>query len=102
LRSGDDLSDFYRLLTASTAELVGARKVLFWQLTPERKLQAIPGAFGIDDAFIARLCPAPADPDGADVTSQVVYKDVIFRAALGDTDQTASDRRVLEVLRVEN
>ena len=102
LRAGEDLADFYRLLTASVAHLVGARKVLFWQLNTDRKLVAIPGAFGIDDAFIARLYPAPADPEGTDLTSQIVYRDLIFRAAISDADQSARDRRVLDLLNVEN
>jgi len=102
LRLGEDLADFYRLLTATVAELVGARKVLFWQLTPERKLVAIPGAYGVDDEFVTRLFPAPANPDGTDLTSQVVYQDLIFRAAVGEAGQSDRDRRVLDTLRVEN
>jgi signal transduction histidine kinase len=102
LRLGEDLADFYRLLTATVAELVGARKVLFWELTPERKLVAIPGAYGIDDEFVTRLFPAPANPDGTDLTSQVVYQDLIFRAAVGEEGPSDRDRRVLDTLRVEN
>ena len=102
LRAGEDLTEFYRLLTATVARLVGARRVLFWKLNPERKLIAIPGAYGVDDDFVARLYGAPADPEGTDLTSQVVYKDLIFRAAVGDADQSARDRRVLDTLRVEN
>jgi signal transduction histidine kinase len=102
LRAGEDLADFYRLLSASVADLVGARKVLFWQLNADRKLVAIPGGFGIDDGFIARLYPAPADPDGTDLTSQIVYRDLIFRAALGDVEQSPRHRRVLDLLKVEN
>jgi len=102
LRAGESLDDFYRLLSASVAGLVGAQKVLFWQLRPDRKLVAIPGAFGIDDEFIARLFPAPCDPDGTDLTSQVVYKDMIFRAALGDQHQSERDRIVLATLQVTN
>ena len=102
LRAGESPDDFYRLLTASVAALVGAEKVLFWQLQPDRTLRAIPGAFGIDDDFIARLYPAPCEPDGTDLTSQIVYQDMIFRAALGDRDQSARDRRVLDTLQVSN
>jgi signal transduction histidine kinase len=56
----------------------------------------------VDDEFVARLYPTPCDPDGTDLTSQVVYKDLIFRAALGDRDQSARDRGVLDTLRVSN
>jgi signal transduction histidine kinase len=102
VRAGEDLDDFYRLLTASVADLVGASKVLFWKLNPDRTLTAIRGAYGVDDEFIDRLYPAPCDPDGDDLTSQVVYKDLIFRAALTDEDQSERDRRVLELLRVHD
>jgi len=102
LRGGEGLDDFYRLLTANVAGLVGANRVLFWQLQPNRTLKAIPGAYGIDDDFIARLYPTPCEPEGTDLTSQVVYKDMIFRAALGDQEQSARDRRVLDTLQVTN
>lgn len=102
LRAGENLADFYRLLTATVARLVGARKVLFWQINADRELVAIPGAFGVDDDFVARLYPAPAEPEGTDLTSQVVYRDLIFRAAVADHDPSARDRRVLDTLKVEN
>ena len=93
---------FYRSLTASVAGLVDAERVLFWRLDDQRRLIAIPGAFGIDDDFISRLYPAPCDPDGTDLTSQVVYRDMIFRAAVNDDVGSARDRRVLNVLQVRN
>ncbi len=102
LRAGESLDDFYRLLTASVADLVGAQKVLFWQLREDRKLVAIPGAYGIDDEFVARLLPAPCDPDGTDLTSQVLYKDMVFRAAMGEYQQSERDRFVLSTLQVTN
>jgi signal transduction histidine kinase len=102
LRAGESLDGFYRRLTSSVAELVGASKVLFWQLQPNRTLKAIPGAYGIDDDFIAGLFPAPCEPEGTDLTSQVVYNDMIFRAALGDREQSQRDRRVLDTLQVTN
>ena len=85
-RTGASFSAFYRGLTESVADLVGAGGVLFWQLNEDRTLTAIPGAHGIDDQFIARLGPAPAEPFGSDITSQVVYEDFVFRAAMSDRD----------------
>lgn len=93
---------FYRSLTRSVAELVGAERVLFWRLGADRMLTAIPGAYGIDDEFVARLYPAPCDPDGTDLSSQVVYRDLIFRAALNDMDTNTRDRRILDLLQVRN
>ena len=102
LDAGSSLESFYRSLTGNVADLVGASRVLFWQLGPDRMLRAIPGAHGVDDDFVARLYPAPCDPEGTDLTSQVVYRDLIFRTALGDPGQSPRDRRVLDVLQVSN
>ena len=97
-RLGHNLTDFYRRLTATVAQLVGAEKVLFWQLNDNRTLTAVPGAHGIDEAFLARLYPAPCEPDGDDLTSRVVYKDFIYRASRDHADPEAI--RVLEALGV--
>lgn len=85
-RVGHNLTDFYRRLTSTVARLVSADKVLFWQLNENNTLTPIPGAHGIDDAFIGRLSPAPCLPDGDDLTSRVVFKDFIYRASRDDTD----------------
>jgi signal transduction histidine kinase len=97
-RLGHSLTDFYRRLTGTVAQLVGAEKVLFWQLNDNKTLTAIPGAHGIDDAFIARLKPGRCDPDIDDIASRVVYKDTIYRAARADAD--ADNLRVLDALGV--
>jgi signal transduction histidine kinase len=97
-RLGHNLTDFYRRLTGTVAELVGAEKVLFWQLNENRTLTPIPGAHGIDDAFITRLYPAPCEPDRDDLTSRVVFKDHIYRAARADADPDST--RVLDALGV--
>lgn len=99
-RSGHNLTDFYRRLTATVADLVGAERVLFWQLNDNHTLTAIPGAHGIDEAFIARLYPARCEPDGEDLASQVVYKDLIFRASR--KDQLPQSSRLLDVLGVSS
>ncbi|MEP6751358.1 MAG: GAF domain-containing protein [Candidatus Dormiibacterota bacterium] len=85
-RVGKDLTDFYRRLTGTVAQLVGADKVLFWQVNDNKTLTAIPGSHGIDDGFIARLKPGRCDPEIDDLASRVVYKDVIYRAARADAD----------------
>lgn len=102
LGTGDSLDAFYRSMTASVAGLVGASRVLFWRLGSDRMLRAIPGAYGIDDEFIERLYPARCDPDGTDLTSEVVYRDLIFRAALGNGNGSARDLRVLDRLQVSD
>ena len=101
-RTGAAFSDFYRGLTKSVAELVGAERVLFWQLNENRTLTPIPGAHGIDDAFLARLYPAPAEPYGTDLDSQVVYNDLVFRAAASDLNGESPNAHVLEVLGVSS
>ncbi len=97
-RTGAGFAAFYRGLTESVAELVGADKVLFWQLNENRTLTPIAGAHGIEDQFFARLYPAPAEPFGGDLTSRVVYEDFVFRAAVSDID--SPHRSVLDTLGV--
>jgi signal transduction histidine kinase len=83
-RSGHSLSDFYRKLTTSIAALVGADKVLFWQLSEDGTLAPIPGSHGVDETFMATLAPTPCAPDRDDLSSNVVFKDFTFRASRGD------------------
>src|ERR1700730_11119038 len=101
-RTGANFNAFYRGLTESVAELVGAGKVLFWQLNEDRTLTPIAGAHGIDEEFLARLYPAPAEPYGNDLTSQVVFKDLVFRAARDDGKEGGPYRAVLDVLGVSS
>jgi signal transduction histidine kinase len=99
-RLGKNLTDFYRRLTGTVAQLVGAEKVLFWQVNDISKtLTAIPGSYGVDDAFIARLKPGRCDPDVDDLASRVVYKDNMYRASRADAD--ADSLVVLDALGVD-
>ena len=83
-RTGHGLADFYRRLTRSIAELVAARKVLFWRLTDEGMLVPIAGAHGIDGAFLARVQSVPCAPDRDDLASRVVFHDLMFKASRSD------------------
>ncbi|MDQ2942722.1 MAG: response regulator [Candidatus Dormibacteraeota bacterium] len=80
-RPGQSLGDFYSRLTSSIAQLVYARKVLFWELGDDGTLAAIPGAHDVDDGFIARLFPVPCAPDRDDLPSRVVFHDHTFVAS---------------------
>ncbi len=99
-RAGQDLTEFYQNLAESVAGLVGATRVLFWQLDDQGMLSPLPGGYGVDAAFISHLFPVACDPNGNDLQSQVVYKDVIFRAAAGD--ESPDSARVLEFLGVSS
>ena len=99
-RTGHSLSDFYRRLTRSIADLVAARKVLFWEVNDEHMLNPIAGAFGIDSSFLAGLRPVPCSPDRDDLASRVVYHDLMFRASR--VDEAGDFDYVLEALNVEN
>jgi signal transduction histidine kinase len=83
-RSGHTLGEFYQRLTTSIAGLVGANRVLFWQLGDDGTLAPIPGAHGVDESFIARLEPAPCSPERDELASNVVFKDFTFRASHSD------------------
>jgi signal transduction histidine kinase len=97
-RSGVNLADFYRRLTANIAELVGASRVLFWQVDQNGMLGPISGAHGIDEAFISRFKPLPCGPELDDMGSQVVFKDSIFRATTSDDSE--ENLRILRILGV--
>jgi len=99
-RSGHGLADFYRRLTRSIAQLVAARRVLFWQVTDEHMLIPIAGAHGVDDVFLAHLQPVPCGPDLDDLDSRVVYHDLMFRASRAD--ESGDFLYVLDTLNVEN
>jgi len=101
-RAGATFGAFYRGLTESVADLVGAGKVLFWQLNENRTLTPIAGSYGIDDDFIARLYPAPAEPFGSDLTSRIVFQDFVFRAATSDGKEGSPHREVLDMLGVSS
>ncbi len=99
-RTGHELADFYHRLTASIAELVKARKVLFWKLTEEGTLEPIPGGHGINAELLAQITPSPCAADRDDIASRVVFQDLMFRAPRIDE---AGDRRpVLEALQARN
>ena len=83
-RSGFDLTEFYERLGESVAALVGATKVLFWQLNENGMLSAVPGGYGVDDSYVASLPTVPCSPDRDDLQSNVVFKDFIYVAAAGD------------------
>jgi signal transduction histidine kinase len=99
-RSEDDLKVFYQRLAESVAGLVGAGKVIFWQLDDQGTLSAVPGAHGVDDSYIAGLRTARAAPDRDDLQSRVVFKDFIYIAAEGDGSEESA--YVLKVLGVSN
>lgn len=83
-RSGYDLTEFYERLGESVAGLVGATKVLFWQVNENGMLSAVPGGYGVDDSYVASLRTVPCGPDRDDLQSKVVFKDFIYLAAAND------------------
>ena len=99
-RSEYDLTEFYERLAESVGGLVGAGKVVFWQLDDQGTLSAVPGAFGVDDAYISGLRTAQCAPDRDDLQSRVVFKDFIYIAAEGDGSEESA--YVLKALGVSN
>src|SRR5690349_8456271 len=77
--AGQTLADFYRRLAQTVAQLVEAKRVLFWRLNEEQMLSPA-GGFGVDGSFVGRLTPIRAHPDDDDLASKVVHKDLMFRA----------------------
>jgi len=99
-RPGQNLTDFYERLGESVAHLVGASKVLFWQLDEDGILSAVPGGYGVDDAYISSLRTAPCAPERDDLQSRVVFQDFIYAATKGDGSEESA--YILEVLGVSS
>ena len=99
-RPGQNLTEFYERLGESVARLVGAAKVLFWQLDDNGILSAVPGGYGVDEAYIASLQTAPCAPERDDLQSRVVFKDFIYTAAKGDGSEESA--LILDVLGVSS
>ena len=99
-RSGQNLTEFYQLLGESVAGLVGAAKVLFWQLGEDGILRAVPGGYGVDEGYVSSLRTAPCAPDRDDLQSKVVFKDYIYIADQHDGSQESA--WVLGALGVSN
>ncbi|HET9780364.1 MAG TPA: ATP-binding protein [Candidatus Dormibacteraeota bacterium] len=99
-RTPHGLTDFYRRLTRSIAELVAARKVLFWKRNEEGMLVPIRGAYGVDDLFLSGLVAVPCAPDRDDLASRVVFHDLMFRASR--SDEATDDFFVLDTLKVDS
>ena len=99
-RTGHGLTDFYRRLTRSIAELVAAEKVLFWKVDERGFLSPIQGGHGIDEEFYVRLYPAPCSPDRDDLSSRVVFHDLMFRATR--QDESRDYQYVLDTLNVRD
>jgi len=99
-RTGHGLADFYRRLTRSIAELVAARKVLFWQLSDDGMLFPIAGAHGVDDDFLSDLQPVACTHDGDDLASRVVFHDLMFRGSRAD--QSGHVRYLLDALKAQD
>lgn len=98
--AGQSLNDFYGRLARTVGELVGAEKVLFWRLKEGNTVSPVAGGYGVDDRFLSRLTPARCEPDGDDLASQVVFKDLMFRS--NRSGRPAEFDYVLERLGVAN
>ena len=97
--TGQSLTDFYRRLAKTVGELVGAGKVLFWQLR-DNVLTPVPGGYGVTESFLANLGATPCDPAADSLASRIVFQDLLFRA--NRSDRTAEFTSVLDQLGVSN
>ena len=99
-RPGQNLTEFYERLGENVARLVGAAKVLFWQVDENGILSAVPGGYGVDEEYIAGLSTAPCAPDRDDLQSRVVFKDFVYAAVEGDGSPESA--RILKILGVSS
>src|SRR5438105_12062598 len=85
--SSPGLPSFFGHLTATLAELLGARIVLFGRLDADGRLLTLqPRAHGLSDDQIVALGAIPVAPDAPGLASRVVYGGVVFRGDLRPDD----------------
>ena len=97
--AGRSLEEFCGRLGGTVAGLVSARQVVFWHLREGNTLVPVVG-HGLSRSLLARLQPTPCEPNGDDVASQVVHRDLIFRASRAD--RPADYAQVLDKLGVDS
>ncbi|HZS15812.1 MAG TPA: EAL domain-containing protein [Candidatus Dormibacteraeota bacterium] len=92
-----DLPEFFGRLSATVAQLVGARHAMFLRLQDE-ELVGQPDAFGITSEAVAQIHVA-CTPGRRGLVERVVFEDEVFRARLDDGDEDVEPyREVVDLL----
>ena len=103
LSGAEDQEGFAGRLCSTVAQMVGAEKVLLFQLQPDGTASALRGAFGVTGELMQRLSGIPCRPEGVGVADRVVFRDLVFRADLKQAaDEVAEYRPWLELLGARN
>jgi len=77
--------DLYARFAGTVAELVGARRVTLWRLSPDRtRLTPAAGAHGFSAEEFQQLHAVPSTPDGTAIRDRVVFGDAVFRGRAPD------------------
>ena len=77
--------DLYARFAGTVAELVGARRVTLWRLSPDRtRLTPAAGAHGFSAEEFQQLHAVPSTPDGTSIRDRVVFGDAVFRGRAPD------------------
>ncbi len=81
--------DLFARFAGTVAEVVGARRVMLWQLSDDRsRLSPAAGAHGVTAAEFAALRAVPCDPDGTTDRDRVVFGDAVFRGRASELGTT--------------
>lgn len=75
LDSDEDLDTFFNRLSATIAQLVGARKAAFWRLGPRGMLSLQPEPFGFADATVVHEVHFQLDANSEGIMERVVFHD---------------------------
>jgi diguanylate cyclase (GGDEF)-like protein/PAS domain S-box-containing protein len=95
-----DLSSFFGALSASVAQLVGARRVFFGRLRKDGWLESAGNGYGIDPELLASL-RAPCHRGGTGLAERIVFDGLVFHSVLRNDPELAAYREVIEALQLE-
>jgi len=103
LQTGSDLDTFFGRLSRTIANLVGARRALFFSYDREEStLTAQDEAFGFSSEVLRSL-KVQINPQGDSLAERILFQDFVFRGDLTWADpQMAPYREVLEAMQVSN
>ena len=94
-----ELPAFYGTVSASVAQLVGARRAFFGRLRDDGWLEGAPDGFGIASHVLAGL-RVPCRRGGTGLVERIVFDDVVFHSVLGDDPQLEPYRDIVDSLQI--
>ena len=94
-----ELPAFYGTVSASVAQLVGARRAFFGRLRDDGWLEGAPDGFGISSQVLAGL-RVPCRRGGTGLVERIVFDDLVFNSVVGDDPQLEPYREIVDSMQL--